>query len=158
MSPAPEETCTVSQNVPSGLTVSISQILVTLHQGTFLEYLVCFTSLMSSLWSTEDRLEYYVNVTQAVREISLLMHQDPLLVNCSPPDVFNHILQYVDFMTWKRFPHYWPFVTSGFPSQRPLMRTLDVSFVVRLCRLFNSRGNIEVAGDLKHQGAHVSLV
>ena len=37
---------------------------------------------MASLWSTRDLLEYYVNVTQTVRDISPLthMHQDPLLV------------------------------------------------------------------------------
>ena len=57
-------------------------ILVTLHQGAFLEYLVCATSPMTSLWSTRHLLEYYVNVTQTVWGISLLMHmhQDPLLV------------------------------------------------------------------------------
>ena len=60
----------------------ISGILVTLHQGAFLEYLVCSTALMASLWSTRVLLEYYVNVTQTVRDISplMLMHQDPVLV------------------------------------------------------------------------------
>ena len=61
----------------------ISGILVILHQGVFLEYLVCSTSLMASLWRTGDRLKYYVNVTQTVRDIPPLMHmyQDPLLVS-----------------------------------------------------------------------------
>ena len=61
----------------------ISGILVTLHQGTLLEYIVCSTSLMASLWVTRYLLEYYVNMTQTVRDISPLMpiHQDPLLVS-----------------------------------------------------------------------------
>ena len=52
-----------------------------LHKGAFLENLVCSTSLMASLWSTRDLLEYCINVTQAVWDISPLMHmhQDPLL-------------------------------------------------------------------------------
>ena len=38
---------------------------------------------MASLWSTWDLLEYYINVTQTVWDISPLMpmHQDPLFVN-----------------------------------------------------------------------------
>ena len=57
---------------------------MTLRQGVFLEYLVCSTSLMASLWRTRDLLKYYVNVTKSlVRDISPLMHmhQDPLLVS-----------------------------------------------------------------------------
>ena len=55
---------------------------MTFHQGAFLEYLVCFTSLMASLCSTEDLLEYYVNVTQTVRDISPLMPMPVILCDC----------------------------------------------------------------------------
>ena len=70
------------QNVLVIASYVIRVILVTLHEGAFLEYLVCSTSLRASLWSARDLLEYYVNVTQNVRDISPLMHkhQNPLLV------------------------------------------------------------------------------
>ena len=56
-----------------------------------------------------------------------------------------------DFITWKRFPHYWPFVcvcvwcvcvsggggggggTGRFPSRTSNARSIDVSFAVGLC-------------------------
>ena len=33
-----------------------------------------------------------------------------------------------DVIRWKHFPNYWPFVTSEFPSQRPVTQSFDVSF------------------------------
>ena len=48
-------------------------------------------------------------------------------------------LAHDDVIKWKHFPRYWPFVmegnppvTSGFPSQRPVMRNRDVFFDLRL--------------------------
>ena len=34
---------------------------------------------------------------------------------------------------WKHFPRYWPFVVTGeFPSQRPVTRSFDVFFDLRM--------------------------
>ena len=71
-----------SENLLVFASCVISGNLVTFHQGTFLENLVCSTSLIASLWSTRDLIEYYINVTKSVRDISPLMHmhQGPMLV------------------------------------------------------------------------------
>ena len=37
-----------------------------------------------------------------------------------------------DVIKWKHFPRHWPFVTGGFPSQRPVTRIFDVFFDLRL--------------------------
>ena len=41
-----------------------------------------------------------------------------------------------DVMKWKYFPHYWPFVqripTHGFPTQRPVTKSFDIFFDLRL--------------------------
>ena len=63
-----------------------------------------------------------------------------------------------DVMTWKRLPHYWPFVrgiywsSMGSPHKRPMMRSIRVFFVVSLNRL-NSRQD---AIKFRPHGAHVT--
>ena len=48
-----------------------------------------------------------------------------------------------DVMKWKYFPRYWPFVrgihrsTGGFPSQRPVTRSFDAFFYLRLTKRFS---------------------
>ena len=50
-----------------------------------------------------------------------------------------------DVITFKRFPHNWPLcernplVTGGFPSQRPVTRTFEVSFDVSLNKLLDKQ-------------------
>ena len=50
-----------------------------------------------------------------------------------------------DFIKWKHFPNYWPFVrekppvTGGFPSQRPVMWNFDVFFDLCLNKWLNKQ-------------------
>ena len=37
-----------------------------------------------------------------------------------------------DIIKWKHFPRYWPFVPGEFPLQRPVTRSFDVFFDLRL--------------------------
>ena len=57
-------------------------------------------------------------------------------------------------MTWKRFPHHWPFVWGirihrwpVVPIKKPVMRSLDAFMVVRLNKCLK---NNRVVGDLGH--------
>ena len=46
-----------------------------------------------------------------------------------------HHSSHDDVIKWKHFPRYWPFVlTSEFPSQRPVTRSFDVFFDLRLSK------------------------
>ena len=49
------------------------------------------------------------------------------------PDQNGHVIK------WKHFSCYWPFVrvTDGFPSQRPVTRSFDVFFDLRLDKRLN---------------------
>ena len=49
-----------------------------------------------------------------------------------------------DVIKWNHFPRYWPFVRSSpvtgeFPAQRPVTRSFDVFFDLRLCGLVINR-------------------
>ena len=50
-----------------------------------------------------------------------------------------------DVMTWKRFPHYWPFVRGihqsvvGYPQRGPINAELHVLFLVSLTKLLNKQ-------------------
>ena len=47
-----------------------------------------------------------------------------------------------DVIKWKHFPCYWPFVrgvTGEFPAQRPVTRSLDVFFYLRLNKQFSKQ-------------------
>ena len=62
-----------------------------------------------------------------------------------------------DVIKWKHFPRYWPFVpvTGEFPSQRPVTRSFDVFFDLRLNkRWVNNRD----AGDLRRHCAHYDVI
>ena len=61
-----------------------------------------------------------------------------------------------DFIKWKQFPRYPlcegnPSVISGFPSQRPVMRSFDVSLI---CTWTNGKANDRNAGDLRRHHPH----
>ena len=68
-----------------------------------------------------------------------------------------------DVIKWKHFPRYWSFVresigdpsvTGRFPSQRPVTRSIDVSFDLRLKI---SWANNRDAGDLRRQCPHYDV-
>ena len=74
----------------------------------------------------------------------------------SPAFVFLHSSYWVDFqlqknphddvIKWKHFPRYWPFpIHRWIPPQRPMMRSFDVCFDLRL----NKRYSIHVPGWLQ---------
>ena len=44
-----------------------------------------------------------------------------------------------DVIKWKYFLRYWPFVTGEFPSQRPVTRSFDVLFDLRLNKRLNKQ-------------------
>ena len=51
------------------------------------------------------------------------------------PTVINHLEYNYDVIKWKHYPLYWPFVresTGGFPSHRPVTRSFEVFFHLRL--------------------------
>ena len=52
-------------------------------------------------------------------------------------DIFIHD----DVIKWKHFPRYWPFVRvpGDFPAQRPVTRSFDVFFVLRLNKRLNKQ-------------------
>ena len=52
-------------------------------------------------------------------------------------DIWSQGLRHDDVIKWKHFPQYWPFaenspVTGEFPSQRPVTRSFDIFFDLRL--------------------------
>ena len=68
------------------------------------------------------------------------------------------ILSHDDVIKWKHFPRYWPFVrcagnspaTGEFPTQRPVTRSFDVFFDLRLINGWVNNGE---AGDLRRHRA-----
>ena len=44
-----------------------------------------------------------------------------------------------DIIKWKHFPHYWPFVTGEFPSQRPVTWSFDDFFDLCLNKQLNKQ-------------------
>ena len=65
-----------------------------------------------------------------------------------------------DIIKWKYFPRYWTFLgesigTGGFPSQKPVTRSSDVFFDMRLNK--NWANNWQ-AGDLKRHRAHYDVI
>ena len=65
----------------------------------------------------------------------------PDLENIYPADGWSQMHQgsmhiyatlYDDIIKWKHFPRYWPFVRGIHPSQRPVTRSFDVFFDLRL--------------------------
>ena len=65
-----------------------------------------------------------------------------------------------DAIKWKHFPRYWPFVRGNlpvigeFPAQRPVTRSCDIFFGLRLNKRLNK--NCE-AGDLRRHRAHYDV-
>ena len=63
------------------------------------------------------------------------MSSSKWLESCPDRNVSTHDTD-DDVIKWKHFQRYWPFVsppvTSGFPSQRPVTRSFDVFFDLRL--------------------------
>ena len=65
-----------------------------------------------------------------------------------------------DVIKWKHFPIYWPFVrgnspVSGeFPAQRPVTRSFDVFFDLRLFKRLSKQRE---AGDLRRYRAHYDV-
>ena len=51
-----------------------------------------------------------------------------------PCDMFSSFVYgcHDDFINWKPFPRYWPLVLGEFPAQRPVRRSFDVFFDLRL--------------------------
>ena len=52
------------------------------------------------------------------------------------PFIDIHLAHHDDVLKCKHFPHYWPFV-RGIPSQRPVTRSFDVFFDLRLNKRFS---------------------
>ena len=44
------------------------------------------------------------------------------------PTMQHFVTEHDEVIKWKRFPHYWPFVSGEFPVQRPVMWSFDVFF------------------------------
>ena len=62
-----------------------------------------------------------------------------------------------DVIKWKHFPRYWPFVRGNhrwIPSQRPVIRSVNVFFDLRLT---NGWINIRDAGNLRCHRAHYDV-
>ena len=75
-------------------------------------------------------------------------------------DVSSHDAMYPhhdDVMKWKHFPRCWPFVrsiqlvTGEFPSQRPVLRSSDIFFDLRLNKRLSNHRHV---GDLRRHRAH----
>ena len=64
-----------------------------------------------------------------------------------------------DVIKWKHFPRYWPFVreicavTGDFPAQRPVTRSFDDFFDLRLNKRLSKQ-----AGDLRGHRAHLNVI
>ena len=105
-------------------------------------------------WSLDgpnvDDVKYYMESTPSIAS-SLVFPFRPVVVNPSNTDLLmatihwtvylacKIFMQHDDVIKWKHFPRYWSFlrgihrpITGDFPAQRPVTRSFDVFFDLRL--------------------------
>ena len=74
--------------------------------------------------------------------------------------VSSDLRRHDEVIKWKHFPFYWPFVwgnppvTGGFPPQRPVTRSFDVSLI---CTWTNCWANNRDVGDVIRHRAHYDV-
>ena len=73
----------------------------------------------------------------------------------------NTLIAHDEVINWKHILRYWPSryspVTGEFPAQRPVTRSFDVFFDLRLAWI-NSWVNNREAGDLRRHRAHYDVI
>ena len=136
---------------------------------------ICIHSLLKD--DIQHRSCFYQNCCVILTDARVVRHRyawtdtdpwlfDKKLYKCYQPRSdqglvgVDYIITHDDVIKWKHFPRYWPFVrrnspaTGEFPAQRPVTRSFDVFFDLRLKIGWVNNGE---AGELRRHIVHYDV-